>query len=558
MDANRLLEIANELGFENVVSELQPICERSNTEECTLLLPLVGLFSAGKTTLLNALTESNALETGIEPTTATIYELHFGCDHSYAKIYYPNGTSQDIDDIATLNNKQLSNATVVNIYDTSKKVPKSIILVDTPGLSSPDIKHKQVLMDFVPNADGVLLVMDVNQQLTKALSDFVKDVSLTNRPVYMVLTYCDTKTEEDVALAKKNIIDSAIVPFQDIVTVSAKTGDIQQLYNLFNDIQKNKLDIIRNADASRIKIIASKLISMIDALLQVRKEDTESERLENLERELNQINRKVDKLLDDTLGDIEKAEKEAIRTFEDIMYEKLDSIAANRSTNHDVEAQSAIGSTSSMVCSNFQQNVRKTLLNAITSGNDVELTEIDTSWMQLDDLSYNLNLGEMGHQYDSIIASGIKIAATVGAAAVGASSAGAGGMFDAADTVSDVLYDGDSVGSQLMKSSGNSSGLASIVGLVTDQTMGKPQRRRAIHNYLDGELMPQFSQAIQAMSEKARNDFRQQVIHNTSEKTRNLKVAIETLENERKINAEAYNERMNTLKELKKEITNNY
>ena len=34
--------------------------------------------------------------------------------------------------------------------------------------------------------------------------------------------------------------------------------------------------------------------------------------------------------------------------------------------------------------------------------------------------------------------------------------------------------------------------VVSMVGFITDKTMGKPQRRRAIHNYLDGTLLPEF------------------------------------------------------------------
>ena len=82
-----LYNIANYLGLNNIVSDLEAIDMRSKQENANLILPLVGEFSSGKTTLINALTDSKKLETATKPTTATIYEVHFGCESCHAKIF---------------------------------------------------------------------------------------------------------------------------------------------------------------------------------------------------------------------------------------------------------------------------------------------------------------------------------------------------------------------------------------------------------------------------------------------------------------------------------------
>ena len=87
MDSIKLLRsIAESLGLDNIVSELEAIDTRSKQENANIILPLVGEFSSGKTTLINALTDSKKLETATKPTTATIYEVHFGCDSCHAKV----------------------------------------------------------------------------------------------------------------------------------------------------------------------------------------------------------------------------------------------------------------------------------------------------------------------------------------------------------------------------------------------------------------------------------------------------------------------------------------
>ena len=174
----RILEIANSLGFDDLRKDLERIYERTKQTNAELTFPLVGEFSSGKTTLINALTDSKKLETATKPTTATIYEVHFGCEKCHASVLNANGDFEEYDDISALKNDQLADATVVNIFDTSTKVPSTTILVDTPGLSSPDPRHKQTLVDFLPYADGILLVTDVNQQITRSLTDFIQTMKL--------------------------------------------------------------------------------------------------------------------------------------------------------------------------------------------------------------------------------------------------------------------------------------------------------------------------------------------------------------------------------------------
>ena len=53
------------------------------------------------------------------------------------------GEIHDIVDLAELKNDTLADARVVTVFDTSKTIPSTTILVDTPGLLSPDPKHKQ-------------------------------------------------------------------------------------------------------------------------------------------------------------------------------------------------------------------------------------------------------------------------------------------------------------------------------------------------------------------------------------------------------------------------------
>ena len=89
----------------------------------------------------------------------------FTFDKCEANVVLSDGQVAHFDDLGELKNDQLSDAQIVTVFDTSTKVPSSTILVDTPGLSSPVVKHRQVLVDFLPSADAILLVVDINPSL---------------------------------------------------------------------------------------------------------------------------------------------------------------------------------------------------------------------------------------------------------------------------------------------------------------------------------------------------------------------------------------------------------
>ena len=77
---NNLLETAQYLHLENTIQEIKKLKERKENKNQLLILPVVGEFSSGKTTLINALTNSKKLETASKATTSVIYEIFFGND----------------------------------------------------------------------------------------------------------------------------------------------------------------------------------------------------------------------------------------------------------------------------------------------------------------------------------------------------------------------------------------------------------------------------------------------------------------------------------------------
>lgn len=610
---DKLIEISRQLGFKDLEDRLLTIDASLNNGQAELIVPLVGEFSAGKTTLVNALTDSKALETASKPTTATIYTIHFASDSCKAIIHNFDGTTYNVSDISELKNDSLKDAVVVDVYDTACNVPESIVIVDTPGLSSQDIKHRQTLVDFLPQADAIILVSDINQQITRSLADFAKTIALSKRPIYLAFTQCDTKSEEDVKSAKEYLLKNTELPLSGVVCVSAKTGKIDELYSLLHDIQRDKTTILERVNEERCKAIAQNMISRIDTLLNSSESDSSIEdAIREQHLKLNKIKRQISSLVDSISSDLNGIQREVSRKFEDKIFERLDSIVAEKSENYDSEAISAINNTSSLLLNEYKNRVVDLLGDKVKEQSRKDgsfsidgIQSIDMSQMSITGLSYNLNLNEAGHGLDKSIATGLKVAVVAAAVVVTAGAAGGSAVAgeagaaaatggaalsggeailvaaDVADTVTDVgsiiankrhadrinkaiqygnqvsdklgaVNDFDTSAGQRM---GQSKGMVeSLVGFVTERTMGKPQRRRAIHEYLDSTLAPSFAGELRRITSEISRNISDSLNELSEVQSSELKSSLESLKQSRQKQKSAFDERIKELKQLKQQI----
>ena len=597
MDTEKLLEIARFLNLTNVESELIAIQNRSNQPNVNLILPLVGEFSSGKTTLINAITDSKKLETATKPTTTTIFEVHFSADRCYATVVDKNGEVYEVNDIAELKNDELVHAKVVTVFDSSLKVPQSTILVDTPGLSSPTPEHKQTLINFLPQADGILLVSDINQQITRSLTDFIDTMKLSKRPIFLILTKCDTKSPQEIEDAKKYISENCQIPLKQLVVVSAATGNLDEFYSLLHSIEKDKRNIIQKVDTQRINNINDYLLEQVEDLMNSSQSDKElDESIRKCQYELDKISRNIERLIDSTTDDLDSETRAISRKFEDLIFTKLNTLVTGKSTNFDNEAISIINATASLLLNEYKTNINNVLNEKIKrikdSNEGISLCsfDVDMSQLQLSGLSYNLNLNNIGHEYDGWIKTGVIAVAAVGTVAA-MSSTGAlstiksaatiDNVIDVADTVTDVgsiVSNKRSVNrmqkfvnmasnasekyntfvdknQQLGQQSGSDKGMIdSMVGFITDKLMSKPQRVRLIRNYIDSSLSPEFMQGLQNMSQSLVSNIKINLENGVSEVLQQKNETLSLLKKERNDKKELFEQRINQLRIYKTEL----
>lgn len=547
MDTKTLIEIAEYLKSDKVADELKVLERRLQDENVTLTLPLVGEFSSGKTSLINALTDSKQLEIATKPTTATIYLLHFGQDRQYATIHRADGSKETVEAIGSLKNSELADVPLVDIYDTSTRVPRDLVLVDTPGLSSPDARHKDALIRFLPEADAILMTVDCNQQITKSLLRFIEESNLAGRKVYLIVTKCDTKPASDRESIKRYIADNSKLPMEHIVCVSAQQDDLAEFYTLIKQLSQSKREILAAAIRGRLESLKKELKRNVSDLLKQPNSTEELEKeLSGHQRQAEDVEREIKHLISSVKYSVDDVSDEISRSYQDKLFQRLDALinqGNNNQSDLNAEANTIINSASLQVMAEYRRLITQELTEQATKGSPFiqsAVTRLDISGLEAPEQSINIDLGGMGHKYDKAITKVLQFAAItaiavpLGMAAVslatastvvgtaGAEAAGAARLATAVSAVDTVTDVGSIVSTHklnrslrmrqlVQKSNLVAENYAIIDSKVTPKVKGfvesavstftdrmaKPRRLRIMRDFIEQQLVPVFAEQIQ-------------------------------------------------------------
>lgn len=613
MDIQKLIQIAEDLNLHDKVQELKFYVERLSSPDKDLILPLVGEFSSGKTTLINSLLDNPNLETASRATTASIFEIHFGADECYAEIHKEDGYIDLVKDVIGIKNEDLKQVDVVKVYDTSTKIGASTILVDTPGLSSNDPAHRIALSSYLPNADAILLLTDVNQQITRSLMDFIGSSKLANKPIYLIVTKCDTKTQNEVENAISYIKKNIDFTFERIVPVSVVTGQMSQFDELINNIQNNKNAIVEKSINERIKNVAKEMSLVVSDLLKQGNSTSDIDAaIQEEEKKLKKINHNIDSLISEAEDRVEDRVKHALSQFSKTIFSQVDDIIKTQGRDCSDSVNSVVNSTAVMLMQNFQKDVMSDILSlARMRQNGMEevpmgvLETVNMTENAFNGFSSGVDLSNVGHKFDKKIGYGVigaltvaAVVVTAGAAAATGGAAAAGtatgtavegtiatGTVIAADAATDVAataYTANKINklSKMAKVAekakvakqyiddfnenfdtvkkydqniGEKSGMnrgiiETSVGWVTE-FFAKPARQRAVNNYIDGTLIPEFRLQIQSVSSNLLREITSLLRQEAANSCGNIRANLQSLKSALNEKKEEYAQKIKTYKQ---------
>lgn len=240
-------------------------------------VPLVGVFSAGKSSLLNVFSQKpGMLPIDTTPETAIAYELYYGEKECIEQ--YRDGKKIDTKPLADIKQLNTQPGDIAKVYCNSPRIrdlqEKGIILVDMPGIGSGIERHDSAIFNYINERTAFVLVVDAEQgTLRKSTLSFMQELKQYNLGLAILIAKIDKKTEKEVTEIKDYIKyqTDKLGNTTYISTVCAVNDNVTGLINYLDTIDPQK--IAEQNLKAKLNIIIQSVIDQLSVRIKLRTSD---------------------------------------------------------------------------------------------------------------------------------------------------------------------------------------------------------------------------------------------------------------------------------------------
>jgi hypothetical protein len=196
------LHLARRFGDEQAENEARDLLSRLAGD--TFRLAVVGQFSRGKTTLMNALLGGPFLPMGALPMTSVITRVRYGSRPKAIVRRRASGLGAEVPLVQVARYIAQASATRAEqqVVSVEVEVPAEILrlgfeFIDTPGVGSAIEISTATTRRFLPQADAVIFVTGFDSPLTQAEAGFLADAARHAGKLFLVLNKRDLVSGQD-------------------------------------------------------------------------------------------------------------------------------------------------------------------------------------------------------------------------------------------------------------------------------------------------------------------------------------------------------------------------
>lgn len=229
-DVARLADaLARALATRAELAPLVAAVSRAAAElEQPLLVTVMGEFSSGKSSFVNAFIGAEVAATGITPTTATINVVKYGHQRG-GRIVGHDGAVRELawDDLhAALRGLAADDARAIDRVEIALPLDElaKVHIIDTPGLNSILPEHEATARAFIARADAVVWVFTAGQGGKASERKALDSIRAEGKRVLGVLNKRDQLSDADVAEVTAYVAGQLEERVETIVPFSARAA----------------------------------------------------------------------------------------------------------------------------------------------------------------------------------------------------------------------------------------------------------------------------------------------------------------------------------------------
>ena len=169
-------------------------------------LMLVGRFSRGKSTLINAILGHPYLPTGILPLTSVITTVRYGSRPQVVLKFRESGLPREIplSKLAEYVTQQSNPGNVKRVANAEIQLPvellrRGLFFVDSPGLGSSITENTETTERFFPEADAFVLITSYESPLSEEEDRTLHRIRQADRVLFVIVNKQDTVSASERA-----------------------------------------------------------------------------------------------------------------------------------------------------------------------------------------------------------------------------------------------------------------------------------------------------------------------------------------------------------------------
>lgn len=274
-----------------------------NISDTELIVPVVGGFSAGKSTLINSWLGDEVLSTNLTPETALATELRYSIDNYIEAVKADGGIDKyELNQSEEIKNNA-SQYQYLKLYLNNDKL-KSIdplVLVDMPGFDSPLELHNTAIMNYLNRGIYFIVLTSIEDgNLTKSTLRELENMAEFGKDFSFCLSKANLRSDEDVASVKGKIQEQLEDYFdfgKNVIPLYQDGG--KELEKILTDIDEEELfEKIFKQELKYNYLEVESSINTIISTLKTSKEDV-ANALAELQNSINKIISKKEQMIAD-------------------------------------------------------------------------------------------------------------------------------------------------------------------------------------------------------------------------------------------------------------------
>jgi len=263
----KIESIITEHGLVEFRSTLSMIIDR--LEDNSFEIAIFGRVSSGKSSLLNAILETDVLPVGVTPITAVPTRLLYG-EPSAVHVWFANRTPErfEISRLPEFVAEQLNpgnekHVTRIVVQLASPRLREGIAFVDTPGLGSLATRGAAETLAYLPRCDLGVVLIDAGSTLTPDDLQTIQILYDAAIPATVLLSKADLLTPEDRTRVIQYVKDISPLYGQrqelKVRSIRRKLGALRQSVEMALRVRLRRKDQVSSKKVEQLRVVESEL-----------------------------------------------------------------------------------------------------------------------------------------------------------------------------------------------------------------------------------------------------------------------------------------------------------